>query len=485
MGNSNRRANHGVLTLPSGANQNGMNNFDFNAAEFRDNRDAINAALEASLKEAPLPIGWDEVSLGKGLSYFVDHVNRSTTFQDPRLVNAGIPSSNLRLSKKRKMKLPKYKDDLYGKTRRFIAALHATQSDEGELKISVSRESLFQDSYSFIVNLDVSTLCRRLFIEFLGEEGLDYGGMSREWFLSLTEEFFKPERHLFVKHPKGYCYRINKHSSQNPQHLEHFYFVGLVIGMAIYHGKLFYGHFDIPFYRLLLKRPPKFSDLKHWDKDVYSSMKKVRAASDVEGWDLYFMLTEKNAEGKLVDVPLKEGGEDITVTNQNKSEFLDLVVRYYSSSIETQVEQIRRGLSHFVPESLLEEFSPSELEQLIGGIEPDVNDLRANTNYMAPLDENHPTVKLFWEVVQAMTPDELRQLIHFTTGTDKVPIGGFAHLVGSTGAQLFTLAPKKTAGLPTAHSCFNRLELAQYFDKAVLKKELTLSVTEASGFGLE
>lgn len=74
--------------------------------------------------------------------------------------------------------------------------------------------------------------------------------MSREWFLALTEEFFNPKRFLFVKHPRGYHYQVSKYSARNTRHLLEFTFVGMVIGLAIYHGKLFHGHFSIPFYKV-------------------------------------------------------------------------------------------------------------------------------------------------------------------------------------------------------------------------------------------
>ena len=41
-----------------------------------------------------------------------------------------------------------------------------------------------------------STNCR-LWIEFEGEQGLDYGGVAREWFYLLSKEMFNPYYGLF------------------------------------------------------------------------------------------------------------------------------------------------------------------------------------------------------------------------------------------------------------------------------------------------
>lgn len=135
---------------------------------------------------------------------------------------------------------------------------------------------------------------------------------------------------------------------------------------------------------------------------------------------------------------------------------------------------------------------------MIGGVEPDVSDLKANCEYGEGFTESTLTVKHFWEVLATFNSSEVRKFLKFVTGTEKVPIGGFSHLVGSNGPQKFTIVPKKTSGLPTSHSwyetctyfvvlisSFNRLELQTYADKAALKKDLLTAINETSGFGLE
>lgn len=47
------------------------------------------------------------------------------------------------------------------------------------IKITVTRQTLFDDSYHQIMRLPAYELRRRLYIIFRGEEGLDYGGVSR------------------------------------------------------------------------------------------------------------------------------------------------------------------------------------------------------------------------------------------------------------------------------------------------------------------
>jgi len=227
------------------------------------------------------------------------------------------------------------------------------------------------------------------------------------------------------------------------------------------------------------------SDLKNIDEDVYANVMKLREAVDVDDWDLDFTITEMDDKGKPNQVELKEGGKDVLLSNQNKEEYIKLLIDYYLHSTNEQLEAIKTGLYQFIPVDYLQEFEPEEVEQIVSGSSKiDIEDLKQNSEY-TDFTENTQTVKWFWEIVSSLTHEELSQLLHFITGSTKVPIGGFAHLYGSNGPQKFSIHQKKIVGLPTAHSCFNRLELCVYKSKEKLKQELLCAVKETKGFGME
>ena len=94
----------------------------------------------------------------------------------------------------------------------------------------------------------------KLWIEFDGEVGLDYGGVAREWFYLLSKEMFNPYYGLFeYSATDNYTLQINPHSGVcNEDHLSYFKFIGRVAGMAVYHGKLLDGFFIRPFYKMML-----------------------------------------------------------------------------------------------------------------------------------------------------------------------------------------------------------------------------------------
>ena len=52
----------------------------------------------------------------------------------------------------------------------------------GQCHVSVRRTHIFEDSFSEIMRHSPSDLRKRLLIKFAGEDGLDYGGLSRYFF---------------------------------------------------------------------------------------------------------------------------------------------------------------------------------------------------------------------------------------------------------------------------------------------------------------
>jgi E3 ubiquitin-protein ligase HUWE1 len=118
-------------------------------------------------------------------------------------------------------------------------------------------------------------------------------------------------------------------------------------------------------------------------------------------------------------------------------------------------------------------------------VAPAVDDLKANTEYHQ-LNESDPVIQWFWAALKSFTQEECARFIQFATGTSKVPLEGFAGLQGMHGPQKFQI--HRIYGgddrLPTAHTCFNQLDLPSYSSEEVLRSRLLLALREGSeGFG--
>jgi E3 ubiquitin-protein ligase HUWE1 len=126
-------------------------------------------------------------------------------------------------------------------------------------------------------------------------------------------------------------------------------------------------------------------------------------------------------------------------------------------------------------------FEPSELELLICGLSDiDVDDMRAFTTYHG-FNEKDETIVFFWNVLRECSKEEKALFLQFISGSSKVPLDGFASLQGSNGVQLFNIHKVlDTSLLPTAHTCFNQLDLPQYETEEKLKEKLLLAIKECS-----
>lgn len=403
---------------------------------------------------------------------------------------------------KKGAKAPRYEATFYSRCQHLRARLRQLQVDTEPLTITVKRDTLFTDSLNLVGALDANTLTGRLSIKFEGEKGLDYGGMSREWFLDLSREILSPERGLFVMRGKQQ-YVINPASVELPDWQRLYSFVGTVLGMAVFHGKLFHSYFIGAFYKMLCDMPVELSDMKEYDESVYKSLKFIMNTTDcTEDLELDFTLSEQyetptptpggptptpgNPTNTRV-VELKPNGASIPVTEENKAEYVKLAFEHYLTGCSPQMALIKESFFQFCPqEILLEIFSWKDLAEVVGG-SPDINveEMRHFTECRG-FNTTDRVVTWFWELVADMKQEDLKLLLRFVTGTDKVPVGGFEFLYGSNGPQRLTLNKTgKRTGLPAAHSCFNRLDLPEYGNKSQLNDAILYAIREAQTFDIE
>ncbi|PNJ44140.1 WWP1 isoform 7, partial [Pongo abelii] len=206
---------------------------------------------------------------------------------------------------------------------RYLCQSNALPS---HVKINVSRQTLFEDSFQQIMALKPYDLRRRLYVIFRGEEGLDYGGLARnilrsslmsgkfssimslnifsvpfvpfffrnishgEWFFLLSHEVLNPMYCLFEYAGKNnYCLQINPASTINPDHLSYFCFIGRFIAMALFHGKFIDTGFSLPFYKRMLSKKLTIKDLESIDTEFYNSLIWIRDNNIEEcGLEMYF-----------------------------------------------------------------------------------------------------------------------------------------------------------------------------------------------------
>ncbi|XP_068217823.1 E3 ubiquitin-protein ligase SMURF2 [Palaemon carinicauda] len=387
--------------------------------------------------------------------------------------------------------LPKYKRDLVAKMKVLRAELQCLQPQSGHCRLDIPRGEIFEESYRQIMKMRPKDLRKRLMVKFKGEEGLDYGGVAREWLYLLSHEMLNPYYGLFqYSRDDIYTLQINPDSSINPEHLSYFHFVGRVIGMAVFHGHYIDGGFSMPFYKMLLNKLIVLDDIEAVDPDLHRSLNWMLENVITDIIDTTFTV-EHDCFGVLQKKELKPGGNNVIVTEENKKEYVRLYVNFrFMQGIEHQFGALQKGFTEVVPQHLLKPFDERELELIIGGLgKIDIEDWKANTRLKHCTPET-PVVGWFWQIVDSYTEEMRARLLQFVTGSSRVPLQGFKALQGSTGAagpRLFTIhqidAPSEN--LPKAHTCFNRIDLPPYESYIKMLEKLTQAVEETCGFAVE
>ncbi|KAF8158110.1 HECT-domain-containing protein [Crassisporium funariophilum] len=421
----------------------------------------------------PLPSGWEmRVTSGTRRVYFVDHNTKTTSWVDPRLSE---PSDG---------DIPQYKRD-YRRKVVYLRSQPAMRVLPGPCEVRIKRTRLLEDSYAAVMSLTVENSKRKLVIAFEGEDGLDYGGVSREWFFLLSHEILNPSYGLFeYSTHDNYTLQISHASGINPDHLSYFKFIGRCLGLAIFHRHFLDTYFVPSFYKMILGKRVALVDLEAVDADLHRSLVWMLENDITNILDETFTTTEDQF-GELVVIELKEGGEDTPVTEENKKEYVDALVDYrISRRVTKQFEALMIGLLELVPRELVDLFDERELELLISGVsEIDMDDWMKSTDYRG-YDKTDQVIEWFWQCVRSWPAERKSRMLQFTTGTSRVPINGFKDLQGSDGPRRFTIEKSgDPQGLPRSHTCFNRLDLPTYQDYESLESKLILAIEETEGFG--
>ncbi|KAG0058420.1 hypothetical protein BGZ89_001298 [Linnemannia elongata] len=422
-----------------------------------------------------LPSGWEMRLTNTARVYFVDHNTKTTTWDDPRL-----PSSL-------DQSVPQYKRDFRRKLI-YFRSQPALRPVPGQCHMKVRRSHIFEDAYHEIMRQSPTDLKKRLMIKFEGEDGLDYGGLSREFFFLLSHEMFNPFYCLFeYSAHDNYTLQINPHSSINSEHLNYFKFIGRVVGLAIFHRRLLDAFFIVSFYKMILKKKVTLADLESVDADVYRNLNwLLDDENGAETLDTTFSTNDERF-GEIVTIDLKEGGQDIAVTEENKKEYVDLMTEWrITRRVEEQFKAFAEGFHQLIPQELVTVFDERELELLMGGIsEIDCDDWKKHTDYRGYTEQDE-VVQWFWKCIRTWDSEKKARLLQFTTGTSRIPVNGFKDLQGSDGPRRFTIEKAGEIGqLPKSHTCFNRIDLPPYKSYDVLVNKLTLAVEETVGFGQE
>ncbi|XP_055372353.1 ubiquitin-protein ligase E3C [Condylostylus longicornis] len=356
--------------------------------------------------------------------------------------------------------------------------------------LTVRRSHLYEDAYDKLRPENEPDLRHKFRVQFtnslgLSEVGIDGGGLFREFLSELIKTAFDPNRGFFMITTDNRLYPNPGVADIVSDFEKHYYFMGRILGKAIYENLLV----ELPLAEFFLsKLAGKYSDvdvhqLASLDPELYKNLLSLKEYDgDVSELGLDFTVVS-NDLGKTEIKDLKPNGKDIIVNSSNKIEYIQLMADYkLNKQIRQHCVAFRKGLSNVLPVEWLYMFSNKELQILISGAEIpiDSEDLQKHCKYGGEYSPDHPTIQCFWKVFDEFTDTQRRQLLKFVTSCSRPPLLGFKDL----DPPFLIQNAGNEERLPTASTCTNLLKLPAFKTIEQMREKLLYAIQAEAGFDL-
>uniref|UniRef100_A0A3B1JBY5 Ubiquitin-protein ligase E3C n=2 Tax=Astyanax mexicanus TaxID=7994 RepID=A0A3B1JBY5_ASTMX len=360
------------------------------------------------------------------------------------------------------------------------------------INVTIRRNYIYEDAYDKLSPENEPDLKKRIRVHLLNahgldEAGIDGGGIFREFLSELLKSGFNPNQGFFRTTNEGLLFPSpTAEMLIGESFTRHYYFLGRILGKALYENMLV----ELPFASFFLSKLLGTSadvDIHHLaslDPEMYRNLLFMKSyEGDVEDLGLNFTVVN-NDLGEAQVVELKPGGKDIPVTTANRIAYIHLVADYrLNKQIRAHCLAFRQGLANVVNLEWLRMFDQQEIQVLISGAHVPIclDDLKKFTNYSGGYSATHPVIKIFWDVVENFSDDEKRKLLKFVTSCSRPPLLGFKELYP---AFCIHNGGNDLERLPTASTCMNLLKLPEFCDEQLMKSKLLYAIESSSGFEL-
>ncbi|CAH0605431.1 unnamed protein product [Chrysodeixis includens] len=363
-------------------------------------------------------------------------------------------------------------------TRLFMDPTYEYQRDQF-LNLTVSRNHIVRDTMTQISNHETSQLKKPLRVEFVGEEAEDAGGVKKEFFLLLLKEIFDPVYGMFKQSEETNMIWFSNNPFEDDVM---YYLIGAIYGLAIYNSIIIYVPFPLVLYKKLLEEAVMLDDLSDLYPTLANSLKSLLEYPDEDVEEVFSLCFAVNTEvfGQIHVHPLKEDGENLSVTHENKQEYVELYVDFLlNKSVENQFKAFNQGFQKVCGGRIIKLFRSHEMMSVVmGNEEYDWEVFESNCEYKNGYTSTDPQIRWFWETFHELSLEDKKKFLLFLTGSDRVPIQGMRDI------KIRIQAVADDRYFPVAHTCFNLLDLPRYKTKERLKYHLLQAIQQTQGFSL-
>ncbi|XP_055497143.1 probable E3 ubiquitin-protein ligase HERC4 [Leucoraja erinacea] len=351
----------------------------------------------------------------------------------------------------------------------------------GSCFLLINRTEILQNTLTQLRSYQTTALRGYFQVIFIGEEAVDEGGVSREFFTVIATEFCSRPK-ILKQYDES---RLVWFPEWEPEINDVFRLLGIICWLALYNGYVADFHFPLALYKKLLNEQPTLDDLKELSPTVGRNLQELL---NYEGDDLEeifcmdFTIGADMADGSITRHELIPNGKNIPVQSHNRKLFVDKYVDYiFNTSVEKHFQAFSEGF-RYVPLPVVDLFLPDELMALLqGNMLYDWPQLEENASYRSGYTRTDEAIVQFWQMFHELTQEEKKHFLAFLTGCDKVPIGGMGKF-RIVIRQDFRLDPDLY--FPTAHTCYQMLDLPRYSSAEILRERFLRAIGCSRGFGI-
>ena len=202
---------------------------------------------------------------------------------------------------------------------------------QGHIELFINRATEHQavmSSLEQVMQLSQRDMWKIFKVKFFNEDADDAGGVSREWFTTISRSLFSNKFGLFCRSGEGdLTYQINPHSSTalGVDHLKYFKFVGRLLGKALLTDIIVDAHFSLPIYKSLLGLPITLTDMQYVDDGLHEKIKwlQTHSIADLDDNGLSISM-----ESKVSDTAQPPGPRPKRKKGQNAKDYMTAIRKW-------------------------------------------------------------------------------------------------------------------------------------------------------------
>lgn len=374
----------------------------------------------------------------------------------------------------------------------MVGALRAAQGHGNDLKFDTKRDKMFDYAKAVISRRRAGYAKSDIFIKFTGEEGIDAGGLTREFITMISRKVL--ENKLVVERGEDGRYSLLKDRKEGEarsatdevQYENELKLFGFVLGLSVYHKVPLRIEFHPLIYYILCGFDPRrnitswLEILKDTDKIYYNSLIYVAdlPANERDSYNFPEIKGDLNRSWKRRRTEIKTA-EDVKAYLEVSSK------EYVYFRYENSYRILKAGYELAVHPKIISGYiTPDEMKKSMLGL----NDYKAAEWKSACKPPTHSpkyneVYKWFWEIVDEISPEQRVELLKFVTSLNYLPVGGFKSL--EPAPSVFIIDDKDRVDYyPKSSTCFNQIRLYPASSKQKLKEIIISAAKNGSeGFG--